>query len=61
MLSCDMESYVMFYVISGSAQVTVNEETAELAAGQCLITEPATLSMTSEDGVRMMAVQITKR
>ncbi len=56
-----MESYVMFYVISGSAQVTVNEETAELAAGQCLITEPATLSMTSEDGVRMMAVQITKR
>jgi quercetin dioxygenase-like cupin family protein len=60
MPTCQMESYVLFYVISGSAMVRVNDETAELAAGQCLITEPATLSMTSENGVRMMGVQIAK-
>lgn len=56
--TCEMTSYVLFYVISGSATVRVNDETAELAAGQCLITEPATLSMTGENGVRIMGVQI---
>jgi len=61
MPSCEMESSVLFYVISGSAQVTVNNESAELVAGKCLISEPATLSMKSESGVRMMGIQITKR
>lgn len=61
MPTCDIESYVLFYVISGSAQVTVNEETAELAAGQCIITEPATLAMITKNGVRILGVQIQKQ
>lgn len=61
MPTCEMESYVLFYVLSGSAQVTVNDESADLAAGQCLVTEPATLAMTTEHGVRMLGVQIQKQ
>lgn len=55
---CQMESYVLFYVISGSAQVTVNHDSAELSEGRCLIAEPSTLSMQSPTGVRMLGIQI---
>ncbi len=58
MPTCEMNSHVVFYVISGAAEVSVNGESAILEEGQCLITEPATLSMKTEDGVRMMGIQI---
>lgn len=58
MPTCEMESYVLFYVISGRAKVTVNDEAAELVAGHCLITEPATISMNTTGGVRMVGIQI---
>jgi len=60
MPTCKMESYVMFYVISGIAQVMVNQESVELSEGHCLITEPATLAMKTQNGVRMMGIQISK-
>ena len=60
MPTCQMESYVLFYVIAGSAQVAVDHNITELTEGQCLITEPATLAMKSENGVRIMGVQIKK-
>ena len=59
--NCEMSSYVIFYVITGTVQVTVNSEKQNLKAGQCLITEPATLSMRTEDGVKIMGIQIEKR
>lgn len=59
--ACEMESYVIFQVIHGAADVTVNGEIASLQKGQCLITEPATLSMKTKDGVKMMGIQIEKR
>ncbi len=58
--SCEMESYVIFYVVEGSAQVGVNEERTELEEGQCLITEPATMSMKTEKGVKIMGIQIMR-
>ncbi len=61
MPTCEMESYVIFFVVNGAAEVSVNEETANLETGQCLITEPATLSMKTKDGVKIMGVQIGKR
>lgn len=60
MPDCEMESYVVFTVIEGVATVTVNGEETGLQAGQCLITEPATLSMKTETGVRMTGLQINK-
>jgi quercetin dioxygenase-like cupin family protein len=53
MPTCEMASHVLFYVIQGEAGVQVNRESAILKEGQCLITEPATLSMKTENGVRI--------
>lgn len=60
MPTCEMESYVIFNVISGAAEVSVNGEIANLENGQCLITEPATLSMKTKGGVKIMGIQIEK-
>jgi len=53
-----MLSYVIFYVIKGIAEAKVNQEKIILKEGQCLITEPATLSMKTKEGVKMMGIQI---
>lgn len=60
MPACKMESYVIFHVVSGGAEVSVNGEIANLEKGQCLITEPATLSMKTKDGVKIMGIQVEK-
>ena len=60
MPDCEMDSYVIFYVIEGAAEVKVNREKAVVKEGQCLITEPATLSMSTKDGVRIMGIQVVK-
>ena len=57
---CEMSSYVIFYVIEGMAEAKVNRQKVNIKEGQCLITEPATLSLKTEDGVRMIGIQIEK-
>jgi len=57
---CEMTSCVIFYVIKGTTEVKVNQEKTILKEGQCLITEPATLSMKTQNGVKMMGIQIMK-
>ena len=58
MPECEMASNVIFYVLDGEARVTVNAETEAIKEKQCLITEPATISMRTETGVRLMGIQI---
>ena len=58
---CNMPSYVMFYVIDGSVDVTVNQEKKTIYEGQCLINEPATISMNSKDGAKLMGIQIATK
>lgn len=53
-----MIPHVIFVVLSGSAEVTVNLEKANLHEGQCLITKPAILSMKTEKGARIMGIQV---
>ena len=60
MPTCEMASHVIFYVLNGEVRVSVNSETVEIKEKQCLITEPATLSMTTEIGVRLMGIQIAR-
>ena len=60
MPTCDMASYVIFYVIEGTAELRVNQEKANIKEGQCFITEPATLSMKTKDGIKIMGIQINK-
>ena len=61
MPTCEMASHVIFYVLNGEVRVMVNSETVEIKEKQCLITEPATLSMTTEKGVRLMGIQIVSK
>ena len=60
MPTCEMASHVIFYVLDGEVKVTVNSETAVLNEKHCLITEPATISMITENGVRLLGIQIAK-
>jgi quercetin dioxygenase-like cupin family protein len=55
---CQMKSHVIFYVISGEANVEVNGEKAVLKQGDCLISEPGDFSLKSENGVRILGIQI---
>ena len=57
---CEMLSYVIFYVIKGTVEVEVNKEKTILKEGHCLVVEPATLSMKTQNGVKMMGIQIMK-
>ena len=61
MPNCEMPSYVIFYVIEGTVDVTVNQEKATINEGQCLISEPATISMRTIDGAKIMGIQIPVR
>lgn len=54
-----MKAAVIFYIISGEVQVTVNEEQSFITEGQSLITKPAGVSMVTRNGVKILAVQIT--
>jgi len=57
---CEMASYVIFLVIQGEAIVTVNSKDSVIAAGKCLISEPALLSLKTKSGVKIMGIQINK-
>ena len=55
---CVMESYVMFYVIKGEVELRKGSEIATLQENQLFISEPATLSMESATGARLLGIQI---
>ena len=58
---CQMDSFVMFYVVKGEILLRKNDESATLKENQVFITEPALLSMETIDGARLMGVQIKTR
>ncbi|KXB07454.1 hypothetical protein AKJ51_01255 [candidate division MSBL1 archaeon SCGC-AAA382A20] len=58
--TCDMDSYVLFYVVDGKITVIVDGEEKKLDDGDCLVTEPATLSMKTEEGAKILGIQISK-
>jgi quercetin dioxygenase-like cupin family protein len=61
MPTCEMASYVIFYVMDGLAEVMVNQEKIIISEGPCLISEPATLSMKTNKGVKIMGIQVVKQ
>jgi quercetin dioxygenase-like cupin family protein len=58
---CQMESYVMFYVVKGEVLLQKNGESSILKENQVFITEPALISMETTSGARLMGVQIKTR
>jgi len=61
MPTCKMDSYVIFYMLKGEVDIDINQEKKILSEGQCFITEPATLSMRTKNGVKILGVQITQQ
>lgn len=55
---CQMDSYVLFYVIKGEVFLNKNNESSILKENEVFISEPAVLSMESTKGARLMGVQI---
>lgn len=61
MPECEMDSYVIFYVVRGNVDIKVNNEVKNIGENQCIITEPTIISMESDQGVKIMGVQIKKQ
>ena len=61
MPTCEMASHVIFYSLDGEAKVTVNSESVILKKNQCLIAEPGTFSIQTDNGIKIMGIQITKK
>ncbi len=59
--SCEMASSVIFYVLSGSADVTVDDQTASVRNGRGIVSGPATVSMKTANGARLIGIQIDKK
>jgi quercetin dioxygenase-like cupin family protein len=55
---CQMDSYVMFYVVKGEILLRKNDKSSILKENQVFITEPALVSMETTYGARLMGVQI---
>jgi len=57
---CDMASHVIFVGIEGRVEITVAGEHVPVSQGQVLVTEPATLSMSTKTGARLLGIQIAR-
>ena len=58
MPECPMRTAVIFYVVAGQAEVTIDGEVRHLGVGHCLIGEPGRYSMQTTAGARLLGVQI---
>jgi quercetin dioxygenase-like cupin family protein len=56
---CEMASHVVFVCVAGQALVTVDGEEALLNPAQGVVTEPASVSMRTDTGARLLGIQIT--
>lgn len=58
---CDMETHVVFVVMQGQVEITVNGVVHHLSEKQSLASEPGLFSMHSQKGVKLMGIQISKK
>ena len=57
---CEMASSVIFTVVSGKMTVVVNGGESALEEGWCRISGPATLSMHTVEGARVLGIQVPR-
>ena len=55
---CVMAVNVIFCVLQGEGVITVNDKTNEVKPHSLIITPPATISMKSDEGMRVLGIQI---
>jgi len=57
---CNMESHVVFIVMQGQVDITVNRKVNSLSEKQSLASEPAEFSIKTDKGAKLMGIQIKK-
>jgi quercetin dioxygenase-like cupin family protein len=55
---CAMAMNVIFCVLQGEGVITVNESSNQVKSHFLIITSPATISMKSDEGMRVLGIQI---
>jgi len=58
---CEMQSHVIFMLIAGKVEVSVNHEKFILSLGEFLVSEPAIFAMKALDDSRLIGIQINKQ
>jgi quercetin dioxygenase-like cupin family protein len=58
---CKMDSHVVFYIVRGAVELEVEGLKRPVSEGQCFVTGPATLSMRSGPGARILGIAIDAR
>ena len=57
---CKMETYVIFYIVSGRIGLNIDNEYAEAGKDQCVISEPALYQMKALEPTKILGIQIQK-
>ncbi len=57
---CKMESYVIFYILSGKTGITVNGEYSEAKEGFCIVAEPGYYRIEAKTDTKILGIQISK-
>ena len=55
---CEMTDSVIFYVIEGEGKIEINGEESRISSDNCIITEPAKISIKTKNGIKMLGIQI---
>ena len=55
---CAMAMNVIFCVLRGKGTITVDDKTNQVKPHSLIITPPATISMKSDEGMRVLGIQI---
>lgn len=58
---CEMKSHVIFFLVKGKVEATVNADKTILTDGQFLVSEPATFSMKAIENSRLVGIQINRQ
>jgi len=58
---CEMNSHVIFFLVKGKVEATVNNEKTVLTESQCLVSEPAIFSMRAIEASRLVGIQINQK
>ena len=58
---CAMAMNVIFCILQGKGLITVNDQSNQVKPHSLIITNPATISMRSKDGMKVLGIQITTK
>lgn len=57
---CEMEDFVIFYLVSGKIGITIDGQYSELENDHCVISEPGSYQMEAKEHSKMLGIQISK-